>query len=161
DYPTRGTLLKNTPGTAVLEEVGNRLDVINEHLLTNADRPEFRAWARSTFSPMLQQLGYSGRPDDTPVQKQNRAMLFMGLGNVGDDPQVIQQARAMVQKYLKDPASVDPTLASAVIPVAARHGDAELYNQFKAELPKAKSPQQYYRLFYGLAEFPQPELIRQ
>ena len=43
----------------------------------------------------------------------------------------------------------------AVSAVAARHGDAELYDQFKAQMQKAKSPEQYYRYFYALAEFPQ------
>ncbi len=82
---------------------------------------------------MLQQLGYNGRPSDTPEDKQKRAVLFEGLGNDANDPEVIQQARTMVQQYMKDPSSVDPTLAGAVIAVAARHGDAELYNQFKAQ----------------------------
>ncbi len=67
----------------------------------------------------------------------------------------------LVQQYMKDPQSVDGTLARAVVAVAARHGDAELYNQFKAQLQNAKSPEQYYRYFYALGEFPQPALIQQ
>ena len=64
---------------------------------------------------MLKQLGYSGRPNDTPDEKQKRAILFEGLGNVGNDPEVIQQAQAMVQQYMKDPGSIDGTLAHAVV----------------------------------------------
>ena len=67
----------------------------------------------------------------------------------------------MVQQYMNDSASVDPTLAGAVIQVAARHGDAELYSQFKAHMQKETSPQQYYRYFYALAQFPLPELTKQ
>jgi aminopeptidase N len=62
---------------------------------------------------------------------------------------------------MKDPASIDPTLAGAVVSVAAHHGDTELYNQFKAHMQKASSPQEYYRYFYALADFPQPALIQQ
>jgi puromycin-sensitive aminopeptidase len=109
----------------------------------------------------LQQLGYAGRSSDTPEDKQKRADLFRVLGNVGNDPEVIQQARAMVQEYMKDTTSIDPTLAGAVVSVAARNGDTELYNQYKAQLQKVKSPQLYYRFFYGLAEFPQQPLIQQ
>jgi len=109
----------------------------------------------------LQQLGYTARPDDTPEQKQKRAILFESLGNDANDTEVIQQARTMVQEYMKDPASIDPTLAGAVVSVAAHHGDAELYNQFKAQMQKVKSPQQYYRYFYALADFSQPALIQQ
>ena len=83
------------------------------------------------------------------------------LGDVGQDPAIIQRARTMIQEYMKDPSSVDPTLASSVITVAARHGDAELYQQYKAQLQKVKSPQQYRRFFNALADFPQPALTKQ
>jgi aminopeptidase N/puromycin-sensitive aminopeptidase len=161
DYLALGDQLKNTPGSVLLESFGNHLNFIEEHLVTDADRPAFEAWLRGAFSPVLQQLGYTGRPDDTPEQKQKRAILFEGLGNDANDPEVIQQARTLVQQYMKDPASIDPTLAGAVVSVAAHHGDTELYNQFKAHMQKASSPQEYYRYFYALADFPQPALIQQ
>ncbi len=161
DYLALGAQLKNTPGAVLLHSFGERLGIINRYLLTDTDRPAFQAWLRQEFSPLLQQLGYNGRPSDTPAQKQKRAILFEDLGNMANDPQVIQQARTMVQEYMKDPRSVDATLAPAVIAVAARHGDAELYNQFKAQMQKASSPQQYYQYFRALPEFPQPALTKE
>jgi aminopeptidase N len=161
DYLALGDQLKNTPGVDLLQNFGEHLAFIDENMVTDADRPEFQVWVRKTFSPMMQQLGYSSRSGDTPETKEKRAILFRNLGNIGQDPEVIQQARTLVQQYMKDPTSVDPTLAGAVVSVAARHGDAELYQQYKAELLKVKSPQQYYRFFYGLGEFPQPALIQQ
>jgi len=160
DYLALGAQFKNTPGVVLLEDFGHRLKGINDDLLTDADRPEFQAWLRTQFSPVLQQLGYTARPNDTPEQKQKRAYLFMGLGNLGDDPEVIQQARTMIQEYMKDPASIDGTLAGAVVAVAARHGDAELYDQYLAQIKKASSPQEQYQYFYALPEFPQPELTK-
>ncbi len=129
--------------------------------MTDADRPAFQAWLRTQFSPVLQQLGYSGRSSDTPEDKQKRALLFEGLGNVAQDPQVIQQAQTMVQQLMNDPSSVDGTLAPAVVAVAARHGNAELYNQFKAQLQKASSPQRYYMFARALGQFPEDALIQQ
>jgi aminopeptidase N len=161
DYLALADQLKNTPGSDLLSDFSNRLNFINDHMVTDADRQQFQAWLRNAFSPMMQQLGYSARSSDTPEQKLKRAILFRTLGNVAQDPAVIQEAKTLVQQYMKDPTSVDPTLAGAVVSVASRHGDAELYQQYKAELQKVKSPQQYYRFFYGLAEFPQPALIRQ
>jgi aminopeptidase N len=156
-----GAQFKNTPGADLLASFGNHLDTINNHLLNNADRPEFQAWLRTQFSPLLQKLGYSGRSTDSPTDKQKRALLFVGLGNIANDPEVIQQANTLVQQYMKNPDSVDGSLAHAVIAVAARHGNAELYNQFKAQLKKASSPEQYYQFFYALSEFQQPELAKQ
>jgi hypothetical protein len=60
---------------------------------------------------MLQQLGYSARPADSPIDRERRALLFRVLGNVGNDPQVIQQAQTLVQHYMQDPGSVDATLS--------------------------------------------------
>jgi len=110
---------------------------------------------------VLQQLGYNARPNDTPEDKQKRALLFEGLGNMGEDPQVIQQAQIIVQELMKDPTSVDGTLAPAVVAVAARHGNADLYNQFKAQLQKASSPEQYYMFARALGQFPEQSLIQQ
>jgi aminopeptidase N len=161
DYLALGAQLKDTPGAVLLGSFGQHLGMINDDLLAKADRPAFQAWLRTQFSPVLQQLGYNGRPSDTPEEKQKRAYLFEGLGNIGEDPQVIEQARVMIREYMKDSASVDGSLAHAVIAVAARHGDAELYNQFKAQMKKAKSPEEYYGYFYGLSAFPQPELTKE
>jgi len=71
-------------------------------MVTDADRPQFQAWLRNSLSPMMQQLGYAGRPSDTPEQKQKRSILFRTLGNIGEDPAVIQQASTLVQQYIKD-----------------------------------------------------------
>jgi aminopeptidase N len=160
DYLSLGNQFKNTPGYVLLETFFAYLDFVNDQLADPADRPELHAWLIRSFSPSLQQLGYTGRPGDTPEQKQKRAVLFDGLGNVADDPAVIAQANVLVQEYMKDPASVDGTLARAAVRVAARHGNAQLYAQYKAQLQKQLSPETYYRFFFGLAEFPDPVLAQ-
>ena len=161
DYLALGAQLKNTPGAVLLASFGRHMNFINQHMLTDGDRSTFQAWLRTQFSPVLQQLGYNARPNDTPEDKQKRALLFEGLGNMGEDPQVIQQAQIIVQELMKDPTSVDGTLAPAVVAVAARHGNADLYNQFKAQLQKASSPEQYYMFARALGQFPEQSLIQQ
>jgi len=161
DYLALGAQLKNTPGSVLLASFGNHLQAINDNLLTDADRSEFQAWLRTQFSPVLQQLGYRGRPSDTPEQKQKRAYLFQGLGNIANDPEVIEQARNMVQEYMKDPTSIDGNMVRPVLAVAAHHGDAQLYSEYKTQMQKAASPEQFYGYFYSLPEFPQPELTKQ
>jgi aminopeptidase N len=161
DYLALGAQFKNTPGATLLGQFGRHLNFVNDNLLTDEDRPAFQAWMRTQFSPILQQLGYNGRSSDTPEDKEKRALLFEGLGNMAQDPEVIQQAQTLVQQYLKDPSSVDGTLAPAVVAVAARHGNAELYNQFKAQLQKASSPEQYYMFARALGQFPESDLIQQ
>jgi len=66
-----------------------------------------------------------------------------------------------VQQYIKDPGSVDSTLARAALRVAARHGDAALYAQYKTQLQKKLSPETYYLFLYRFAEFPDTALAQQ
>jgi aminopeptidase N len=161
DYLALGAQFKNTPGYVLLDNFAMHLEFINDNLVGDSDRSQFQVWLRQTFSPMLQQLGYAAHPDDTPTVRQKRAILFEMLGNVAEDPQVIAQAGTLIQQYMNDPQSVDGTLARAVVQVAARHGNAELYAQFKAKMKDAKTPEQYYRYFYALGQFRQPDLIKQ
>jgi aminopeptidase N/puromycin-sensitive aminopeptidase len=161
DYLWLGNQLKNTPGHAVLTDFVQHLQQINETLVDDTDRPQFQEWVRKTFSPMMQRLGFAGRPGEESEDKARRGALFLTLGILGNDPQVIEQASVLVQQYMKDPDSIDGTLAASVVAVAARHGNAELYNQFKTQLKNAKSPEQHNRYFYALAQFPEPDLIRQ
>jgi len=161
NYLALGAQLQDTPGSVLLSNYFGHLDYINQYMVTDADRPQFESWLRRSFAQALEQLGYTGKPGDAPEVKQKRAVLFRGMGNIGNDPEVIRQARTLVQEYMKDPASIDGTLAPAVITVAARHGDAELYNQIKSQMKNAKSPEEYYRYFYALADFPQTNLIQQ
>ena len=161
DYLALGAQFKSTPGYVLLDNFSGHVQLINDELVSDADRPQLQAWIRQTFSPMLQQMGFTAKPNELPTQRQRRAVLFDLLGNMGNDPQVIQQAHTMVQAYMRDPQSVDPTLARSVLAVAARHGDADLYDEFKAQMKAAKSPEQYYRYFRVLGDFQQPKLIEQ
>ena len=90
NYLALGAQFKNTPGYVLLDNFSGHLDFINRYLVTDADRPEFQAWLRQTFSPMMQQLGYAARSSDSPTERQKRAVLFDMLGNIADDPQVIR-----------------------------------------------------------------------
>jgi aminopeptidase N/puromycin-sensitive aminopeptidase len=161
DYLALGDQLKNTPGHAVLGEFAGKLQTINQYLVNDADRPQFQAWVRKTFSPMMQAAGFEARPNDTPEDKQRRATLFQMLGTIGNDPQVIEEAHTLVLRYMQDTNSVDGTLAGPVVSIAARHGNADLYSQFKAKLKDTKSPELFYRYFYALAQFPETDLLQQ
>ena len=80
DYLALGAQFKNTPGATLLGEFGRHLQFVNEQLLTDADRPAFQAWVRTQFSPVLQQLGYNGRPNDTPEDKREARPVVRGTG---------------------------------------------------------------------------------
>src|SRR5262249_35841986 len=147
DYLALGAQFKNTSGYVLLKDFFDHLQFLERNIVTASDRPAFQGWLNQAFSPVLQQLGYNGRPTDTPVEKHKRAVLLFGLGAIGNDAEAISQANAIVQQYMKSPSSVDGSLAEAAIKVAARHGDAALYAQYQAQLKKNLPPETHYLFF--------------
>ena len=161
DYLALGARFKYTPGYVLLYGYFDHLDYVNREIVDSADRSAFQAWLRQSFSPLLQQLGYEGHSGESPTDRQKRALLLFALGAIGDDPEVISRANSIAQQYMKDPASVDGTLARAAVRVAARHGDGALYGQYRAQLQKKLSPEAYYLFLYRLGDFPDTALAQQ
>jgi puromycin-sensitive aminopeptidase len=128
--------------------------------VNDANRPEFLAWLRQTFSPMLQQLGYSAQPSNSPTDRQKHSILFEMLGNVANDPQVVQQTQTLVQQYMKDPQSIDGTLSGAVVSVAARHGALSSTLNLRSSSRTRSRPNSTTSISTLWGEFPQPELIK-
>jgi aminopeptidase N len=146
---------------AVSTMIGSRLGYVHEFVLDASERPRFEAWVRARFGPALTSLGLPGNVNDDDERQTRRAALLRLLGETGNDPAVRNTARDLALKYIDDPASLSPTLAPAVLEVAALSGDAALYDRYLAQLQKLSGkPEQYYRFFYALAWFSDPALIR-
>jgi aminopeptidase N len=146
----------------VLATLTGALRMIDQRLTTAATRSAFRAWVRQLFSPAAARLGgdaqASGSDDNARAV---RAVLLRQLGEA-DDPDTIAAARKLVEQELAAPKSVDSTLLGVAVDVAARNGDASLYEKYLSRARSAvnNDPEDRYRFLYGLASFTDPTLIR-
>jgi aminopeptidase N/puromycin-sensitive aminopeptidase len=86
-------------------------------------------------------------------------VVIRALGGYANDPEVIQSARQTLDRSLVGGPALDPTLASAILAVAARHGDAALFDALAAAAKRATSPEDHYRYLYALADFTDPALV--
>jgi aminopeptidase N len=143
----------------VLTTILSRLHTAYRQLLTETDRSQFQQYLTRTYSPVLQQIGMDAKPGESPETKDLREELYGVLGEDANDQTVIQHSQELTAKYLEDPDSVDPSIASTAVNISAVHGDAKLYDSYLAALPKAKSPEQHYTLLYALTSFTDPALI--
>jgi len=152
--------LKQDRNRAVLETLTERLQYIDEYLVSDGDRPRFQAWVRELLRPAMQDVGWDSRPGESDDRKVVRAKLFYALGETGDDPDVQARARELVERYLRGSDAVEPSLAGAAFKVVATHGDAELQHKMVDKMLAAKTPEQaaYYRS--ALVRFRNPELLR-
>jgi aminopeptidase N/puromycin-sensitive aminopeptidase len=159
DYLTLATGFGRETSSGVLTTLADRLGFMKEYLTTSASRAPFEAFVRTLVRPTFETLGFAPRPADTPEQRTLRAVAIVTLGNIGNDGAVAQQARDALDKALAGGPALDPTLAGAIVSVAAAHGDAQLYDKLSAAAAKASSPLEHYRYLYALTDFDQPELI--
>jgi aminopeptidase N len=152
-----GFAMEHTNG--VLSGVAERFELIDEYLTTPATRPRFQQFVRTLFSPLFQEIGFTSATVDSDERRALRATLIHTLGVTGADPQIATAARAAVDVALGGGTPLDPTLARSIIAVAARSGDAPLFDALVAASDRATSPDERYRYLYALAQFRDPALI--
>jgi aminopeptidase N/puromycin-sensitive aminopeptidase len=122
---------------------------------TDEERAQLSAWIRSTFAPVYTLLG-KPTESDTENTRQLRADLFELLGHRGRDQAVIAQARAITEQLLTSPGSVDATLGQAALSVAARNGDAALFDRLQKIYEGSSNPQVTEGALNRLAECEDP-----
>jgi aminopeptidase N len=151
---------KGEKDAAVVATLVASLKTIGDNLATPASRPAYSAWMTSLLGPTLEQVGWSSGASDDDETRALRASLVSALGETAGDPGVVAKARTLVLEELAKPGTVEPTLLNAAVKVAARHGDASLYDKYLERTKAASDPEELYRYLYGLAEFSDPALVR-
>ncbi len=160
DYLNLAAALKSDTSADVISSVASGVrTVYNQIASTDDERKELSAWVRETFSPELKQLGQPSA-SDTPERRELRASLFGLVGQYGNDPAVVEQAKQITTQFLKDPSSVDATLAQPAAVVAAEHGDAQLFDALQAASQSSKNPEVQDGALRTLAFFSNPELAK-
>jgi aminopeptidase N/puromycin-sensitive aminopeptidase len=126
---------------------------------TREEKAAFAAWITATFAPEYAKLGAPAE-NDSASKRELRAQLFGLLGYYGKDAAVINQAREIAFKYMNDPASVDATLGQSALSIAARNGDAKLFDQLQKIYESSTNPEIQQAALHQLAEFENPALIQ-
>jgi aminopeptidase N len=142
---------------AVISSLAGKLFFVRDRLVRGEDRAVFDKWLRDTFAPAAREIGWTPAAKDTDQRRELRASLLRVLGSAGD-PGAVQAATRIVDDALKGKDAPDTALLDASFDVAARNGDAKLYERIAVRLPKAATTQEHYRLLYALAAFARAEL---
>ena len=159
DYMNLALALRNDPNFGVIEEVAGSIAAVDARIATPADRKLLAEWVRQEFRPAYERVE-NVSPSDTAEKRELRAALFGTLGAVGKDPQIIAQARTITEKYLANPASVEPTLIRPAVAIAAENGDSHLFDELQHVSQTSNNPQQQTNALFSLAMFHNPALLR-
>jgi aminopeptidase N/puromycin-sensitive aminopeptidase len=159
-YLDLATALKSDPNAEVLSNAIGGVDAIYDRVAgTSEEKAALAAWIRSTFAPEYAKLG-TPSPGDSPNTIDLRAHLFELLGYYGKDRAVLAQARQITEMYLADPGAVDPTLGQTALAVAARNGDAALFDQLQKIAETSTNPEIQEGSLRLLPEFEDPALVQ-
>ena len=159
DYLTLAAGFGKERTSGVLDEVAQRLGFVGGYLTTDATRARFEAFARTLFRASFDEIGFGSGSSDTDDRRSLRGSLIRVLGVLGRDQDVASKSRVLLDAALSGGAALDPTLADAIVKVAAMHGDAALYEALSAAADRAASPEEHYRYLFSLADFQDPTLI--
>jgi aminopeptidase N len=151
--------LKTDSDADVLSTIFSSLAAIADQVAsTREERDALAHWIRNNFAPVYAQLG-SPSPNDSPNTLRLRAELFSLLGYRGDDPAVADAARQIADRYIANPASVDPNLGRAALAVAAENGDAALFDKLQSTYETSTNPVFQETALRLLMEFDNPTLL--
>jgi aminopeptidase N len=159
DYLAVAQGLQADRTAAVLTELVQQLGFIGEQLVNDADRDSYDLFVRRLLTPAAKDVGWVPKPGESSDQSSVRAQLMHALGYTARDPEVEAVARKLTEQAMQDPSSVDHELLSAALSIAARDGDAALYDQVMARLKTAKTPEEQYVYRGIITRFSDPKLL--
>ncbi|MGC1157672.1 MAG: M1 family aminopeptidase [Acidobacteriaceae bacterium] len=160
DYLKLVAAVRDDENPDVIAALSGPLFTINDHIANTPEQHQaLAAWVDYTFKPAYRKLGPPTQ-SESPGRIGLRAALFDLLGAVGHDPDIIAEARALAERSLSNPGSVEPGLALVATDIAASNGDAALFNELQHTYETASDPQRQEDALRLLARFRDPELQR-
>ena len=146
----------------VLDGVAGPLATIEDQILADgsAAQTAFRHWVVHRFGPPFVQSGWDATANESDDARLRRAALLRIVGGIAEDPAITAEARRRLDGYCIDRGTVEPNLAESVVSLAARVGDAALYDRYRQVVAEARTPQERRRFLLSLPVFRDPLLIR-
>jgi aminopeptidase N/puromycin-sensitive aminopeptidase len=159
-YLDLAAAVKNDQGAGVVDQSLNGVSSASSRIAASAEeRAQLAAWIRATYGPVYAKLGPPAESDSANT-RELRSEIFGLLGHRGADPAILAQAREVATKFLADPASIDATLGQAALAIAARNGDAALFDQLQKVYETSANPEFQEGALQMLTVFTDPALVQ-
>jgi alanyl aminopeptidase len=100
----------------------------------------FAVYVRHTLAPALDRVGLERKPGEDETVSTIRGDLLRWLALRGRDEKLMAFATDAAARYLADSSSVDPGLAGTALGLAAKHGDAALFDEYQRRFEAAGVP---------------------
>ena len=145
---------------SVWSDLASNLRDIEQLVYTEPVHAAFQRFGRELFGPAARRAGWEPRPGDGHLDALLRTTVLGQAGSY-DDPEVLQQATDLFQRYLANRDAVHPDLRGVVFALAGQAGNQAVYDQFWDLEERAELQEEKVRLLMALTRFQQPHLLDQ
>jgi len=153
DYLNVLTGLAGDRAAEVALAVASAIRGVRAAFLSMTDRELYARFCHSVLRPVLDRIGLRPQAGEPAEIGSLRTTLLEILGGEPADPTVITGAVGLSNEALRDPAAVDGEMAPTALRIAARHGDAALYNAIEQAYLSARDPNHHSMFLRALGGF--------
>ncbi len=158
EYLALASTFSKHPDPEIMGSVIADLASLKMPFITDDLAEPFADYVRATLGPAREKYGIEPRKDDIEAVKLLRPGLITWLGDEGRDPAVRTFCKEQAKRYLADPASVDATIAGAVLGVAASEGTRDEFLAYQQKFETTKVPAERSRYLSAMSKFDDPKL---
>ena len=145
---------------SVWSDLASNLRDIEQLVYTEPVHAAFQRFGQELFGPAARRAGWEPRHGDGHLDALLRTTVLGQAGSY-DDPEVLQQATDLFQRYLANRDAVHPDLRGVVFALAGQAGNQAVYDQFWDLEERAELQEEKVRLLMALTRFQQPHLLDQ
>jgi cytosol alanyl aminopeptidase len=149
------------PDRQVLMASLNLLEVVDERMLSDARRADYRRFLRDTYGPRARRLGFTPRAGEDEDTRLLRPMLMNLAGRKGGDAKLVAEAQRLAGKWLQDRKAVSPDLVAPVLSMAVAHSGAELAPKLLEAWKKEPERKVRQQLLGAVSSVRDPQVVRQ
>jgi puromycin-sensitive aminopeptidase len=158
--------LARTKDYNVVRALADRLGTL-ERMLEDLEEGDaltkLRNMVAELFEPHVEELGYEPREGEPQGTRQRRGTAIHAVASIARVSAHVAACERWAEKELADPRSVDPNLAGTFVGIAAKFGDAVLFDRWLETYIQRRSrgsaPQDSLRYLYTLAAFRPEKLV--
>lgn len=161
DYLRHLNSFANDPDRQVVGTLLGALEKVREAFVTASNEEIFALYVQRTLGPALKRIGMSRVEGEDEEITRFRPLLLDWLGDEGRDKRVLAYADSLAREYMSDPASIDPSLKTIVLDLAAINGNRELFDRYREHFENANEPTERSLYLYALGQFRDPALVEE
>jgi len=142
----------------VLSALVSAMGRIRATFVTEPLEDAFGAALRRVLGPALRHYGIDRARGEAEAVSLVRPQLLVWLGEEGNDEAVLSHAEGLAHAFLKDRASVDPSVVEEVLRLAALNGGMALFEEYRRKFESTTAPGDRFPLLSALGSFRDPAL---